>query len=399
MASRKVIFKKIKQASYNALTSKDNDTLYFLIDSKELYLGSTKHGDGNDLNVVEAGSGNFIKSITYDASLHTATVTKGEVIEDTQLAAELARLDKAFVKTIKAPAESAIHIDNTDAQNPIISLNISKDTQGNVTFYQNAEGLYGVVDTSKIDVGNTTTVATADKFLAISPDGELSSTVDLTLTKDDSTGNTKLNLVGKDNKVVKSLDLSSAIAAGELLQTATLAKNTSGNQILTLTFKTESGTKDITCDLSALVDAYKAAANGGLSLDSSTNEFSIANTVAPVDMSTTAKLTGNKLSIPIITYDTHGLVTAATTVEVDLSALATQGPAANISGSINGDNASAVVTSVTASGTTVSGTTLAVDATYDASTATDETKKHLLTAGAVADMVNNATVTWIEETS
>ena len=64
---------------------KDPNTLYFLQDTQEIYLGDKRYALGKDIQVSIVGSGDFVSDIQYDAINRTITVVKGSVSQSPEL--------------------------------------------------------------------------------------------------------------------------------------------------------------------------------------------------------------------------------------------------------------------------------------------------------------------------
>lgn len=66
MADVPVIFMQLTQSQYNGITQKDNGTLYFCTDTKNIYLGSKKYG-GSEIMVDDALSDNSTNPVQNKA--------------------------------------------------------------------------------------------------------------------------------------------------------------------------------------------------------------------------------------------------------------------------------------------------------------------------------------------
>jgi len=151
------------------------------------------------------------------------------------------------VQSVTATANKGIEIGGTTTK-PTVGLKI--DNSGNVNLSTSANGL-------KADIGATpeaiaSLLAENDKVLdaARLASGRygISSTLGLTYDK----GTKKINLTGKDNAVIATIDATDFIKDG-MVQSVELEGNN-----LVITFNTDAGAEPISVDLSKFLDVYTA---------------------------------------------------------------------------------------------------------------------------------------------
>lgn len=347
--------------SSNFPASPDPNTLYFCTDTREIYLGSTRYAFGTDTTITVEGSGDDVVNATYASATKTLTLTKGNagtlqsVIDaiDTALA--------AYVQSVSAASGSAITVDNTDTQNPVVGLNLATGASaGNVTLSQSANGLKADVT---IPAATVTGVKSGEQVISL--DGTLLQST-LTLAYDST--NKRIQLKGIGGAVVTDLDATAFVKDG-MIDTVTLEDGTgpdAGKIFLVITFNTDAGKQTIKLDVSELIDVYTAAAGGGLVLND--HAFSIDNTVTAGTAVRAATLAfGQATAVTVAAYDTHGLVTGTQTVNITLPSL----PSA-VTGSVGASNNTKVVTYANLTSSSFSGNALDITDTAPSSQPTTE---------------------------
>ena len=65
MANTNVLFSRGSSATFPSVL-KDPNTIYFLTDTNEIYLGSEKYGFGKDITVAITGVGDTVSNVTWD---------------------------------------------------------------------------------------------------------------------------------------------------------------------------------------------------------------------------------------------------------------------------------------------------------------------------------------------
>lgn len=149
------------------------------------------------------------------------------------------------VQSVTATANKGIEIGGTSTK-PTVGLKI--DSTGNVSLTTSANGLKA--DIGATPEGITSLLAEDDKVLdstrLASGRYGISSTLGLTY----DSGTKKINLTGKSNAVIASIDATDFIKDG-MVQNVELE----GNNLI-FTFNTDAGTEEITVDLSKFIDVY-----------------------------------------------------------------------------------------------------------------------------------------------
>lgn len=308
---------------------KDANTMYFLTDTREIYLGNERFAFGTDVTVQVTGSGDTVSTVSWDRANKVLTVEMGKAADAPSIVAMLADALSNYVQSISAPRQSAVNIDSTDPQNPVVDLKfaVGCPEEGNVKFGQCSEGLYANVEIPEVPV---TGVVANDKILSMDRT-ELRSTLSITTTKDTTTDKTFVVLQGIGGQEISRFDATDFVKHG-LLQSAKLEPR--GNPIhqwLILTFLIDGGhTQTLEADLTDLVDVYTAAPGGGLTLDN--GAFSISNTVsASSGVNSDVNLGfGRTVALNTIMYDGHGSITGQKQFNVTMPSLSgSVGDAAN----------------------------------------------------------------------
>lgn len=335
MDNMRVLFGFGTSVSY-AAEMKEPNKLYFCSDTKEIYLGSERYAFGNDVNIQITGVGDTVADASWNSSTKTLTIVRGYAGDASSVTGAIQLALTSCVKNVSASNDSAIRVDNSNKDNIDISLKIAEGAlAGNVQLSQGYHGLRATVEIPEVPVAG---VATGDKILKLT-DNQLSST--LTITTERGQDNKQYVILrGIGGTEISKFDASDFITSG-MLQSVTLEDLPVGggeyHKFLVMTFLTAGGgTETVRVDLEELIDAYSAAANGGLVLNTSTNEFSIANTVVPntSGVNTDKTITfGSNLTLNTITYDAHGSITGTKAITFSIPSLT--GGSAGTSGSVS----------------------------------------------------------------
>lgn len=357
---------------------KDPNTMYFITDTKEIFLGSDRYAFGKDVTINVTGVGDCITDITWDLASKTLGVTKGNAGDAVSVRELLDEALEDYVMNVTAPRDSAINVDNTDPQNPVLSLKIATDEhEGNVKFDQCSEGLYANVEIPEVPVSG---VVPDDKIISVDHT-LLKSTLAITTTKDTATDRTFIELQGIGGQTISRFDATDFTKHG-LLQDARIEyRGNPPHPWLILTFLTDdghtTGTKTVEADVSDLVDIYTAKAGGGLKLES--GEFSIANEVnASSGLNDNVTLEfGRTATLNTIMYDSHGCITGQKTFTVTVP---------DLSGSVGAVDNSKVVTFVgLGSDGQLIGNALDITDTLSATSADNQVPTAKATFDAIAD--------------
>lgn len=306
MATPNVLFSRGSSISFPSIV-KDPNTLYFLIDTHEIFLGNERYAFGNDISIVVSGEGDVVTDVTYSDTNKTLTLVKGNAGDTNSVTAAIQTALSRCVKTIASERGSAISVDSSDPENIKLSLNIAKDAHaGNVNIEECSEGLRASVD---IPAPTVTGVQADDKMLALSGTN-LTSTLSVTTEKAD--GTVYVVLKGINDVEISKFDASDFVKAG-MLKSASLEDAAVSGQVhrlLVLEFNIEGGqTETLKVDLNEFIDIYTAAPNGGLALEG--GAFSIDNSVQASDgLNGDAEITfGSTLTLKTVKFNDKGLIT------------------------------------------------------------------------------------------
>lgn len=157
-------------------------------------------------------------------------------------------------------------------------------------------------------------ISTADTNIIKLEDGLLSTDITLQYTAGTVNGKeTKvINLVGKNGKILSSIDATDFIKDG-MISTGYVKTSTDGKQSIVLQFNTDAGKTDLEIDATSLVDVYTISAsnetnNSGVTLYKGTTQVATVG-ISNVATAETAKKVANKLSINGVEYDGSAAVT------------------------------------------------------------------------------------------
>lgn len=303
-----VLFKRGLSSDFINLP-KDPDTLYFVQDTQELYLGSSVY---SFRGIAVEGEGDFVSNITYSPQDKVITIQRSTVgSAESVLSAIQSALDST-VQSITTDRGSAIVVDDTDPQNIKLILNIAEgDDAGNVLIDQCSDGLRANVEFPPSPVDG---IKADDKILSLEG-SKLSSTLTISYERVDDVPSVVLRGVG--GAEISRFNASEFITDG-MLDDVSLGYTDEGHRALILVFNTESGKETIKVDLSDLIDIYTARPGGGLSVDN--NQFYISNEIAPgsTDRSDAAPGFGDSIELKTISYDSHGLISDSGSFRITL---------------------------------------------------------------------------------
>ena len=166
---------------------------------------------------------------------------------DAAIAEAIQEVSGGIVASVTATADKGIEVAGTTT-NPTIGLKI--DSTGNVSLTTSANGLKA--DIGATPEGITSLIAENDKVLdaARLASGRYGISATLGLTYDK--GTKKINLTGKSNAVIATIDATDFIKDG-MVQSVELQGNN-----LVITFNTDAGAEPISVDLSKFLDVYTA---------------------------------------------------------------------------------------------------------------------------------------------
>ena len=380
--ANKVLFSRGFSADYNRMAVKDPDTLYFLVDTNEIYLDDVRYGF-NSINVSVEGDGDFISDVQYDKDSKTLVVRKdGDVdAELDEIRASIETASTEAVKSVQAATNSAITVDGD--KDITIGLKLGTTTEeNNVTLFQDSDGLH-----AKVDIPDTglTGVKSNDKLL-IDDNGTLSS-AEFSLETFDLNGTQWLALKakkpGQDAQALATLDVS-VLVKDKFLKSATIV-TISGEKVLRMIFtvQTASGHSDEEIVDIPISDFLDTVYTGGQNIDvSSDYVISIDNspsggTYDGSDIGTSTVSFGDTLEIPVTTYNEVGLVSGQKSLKFILP---------QISGEVGGSGK--IVTKMSITDGVINGETMNLDTTLS------DSSESIPTSKAVYDAVEDVRVRW-----
>lgn len=206
------------------------------------------------------------KANQADLESTNAAVTKAQ--GDATAAATAAAEAKAAAdsKVASVGAGTAITVDSSTATAPVVNIKLA-ETQGNVKL-DIANGLKASIDATEVaKVTAVNGVAANDNFLTLGADKLISAAASLKYVKTEATGSDpakyEIQLIGKNNRVVSTIDASDFIKDG-MVESVNFDQTT---KHLTITFNTDAGHDAIDVDLTKLVDTYKSGTGLTLAAD------------------------------------------------------------------------------------------------------------------------------------
>lgn len=128
----KVKFRWISRAKYNALPSKDEDTIYFIYNEHVLYKGTQEYGGIQNISYTIDENGNYVVSITNG----DGTVSQLQVAKSTKLEQAITDLQN-HIETL-ADEDTSGHTKLTDT----IDDNDLKEVEDNTAVTPKAVSLY-----------------------------------------------------------------------------------------------------------------------------------------------------------------------------------------------------------------------------------------------------------------
>lgn len=202
------------------------------------------------------------------ADLDSTNVAVEKAQGDATAAAEAAKAaqDAANTKVASIGAGTAITVDSSTATAPVVNVKLA-ETQGNVKL-DIANGLKASIDAAEVaKVTAVNGVAANDNFLTLGADKLISAAASLKYVKTEATGSDpakyEIQLIGKNNQVVSTIDASDFIKDG-MVESVNFDEAT---KHLTITFNTDAGHDAIDVDLTKLVDTYKSGTGLTLAAD------------------------------------------------------------------------------------------------------------------------------------
>jgi len=305
MANSNVLFSRGSSSGFTSVI-KDPNTLYFITDTHEIYLGNERYAIGGDINISVIGSGDIVSSVEWDSGSKSLRIILSEADDIASIMDAIRDAVQSCVKTVSSDRGSSILVDSSDPENIKLSLNIaSGQHSGNVQLEECSDGLRANVEFPEDAIQG---VASGDKVISLD-DHELSSTLSISTEKIE--GSTYVVLKGIGGQEISKFNASDFVKDG-MLESVSLehASDGSNHRILVFVFNTDSGKETIKIDVQEFINTYTAASGGGLKLVS--DEFSIENEVSPSTNpinSDVAPGFGESAVLKAVKYDSHGLIT------------------------------------------------------------------------------------------
>lgn len=371
-----VIFGRVSSTRFAELVP-DSNTLYFVNDTKEIYLGDRRYAFGDDVKIGIDGSGDVVCNAVYDASTKTLTLKLGDASECDSLKDVFDFISKTYVQTINPVVDSPIRVESSDPSNILLDIAIDERHPGNVKLTKSHDGLEASVEFPEPTV---TGVDKSEKVISLE-DGLLKSTLSISTVQEGAL--TYVVLKGIDGEVISRFDASEFVKDG-ILDSVSLeyASDGSNDRILVFNFNTESGKQSIKLNVNDLVDVYTARQGGGIVIDSD-NAIAIENEVDPSGVINTdvSPSFGETVTLHAVKYDSHGLITGQGDFRFTMPSIADS--------TFGGDGK--LVTTVH-----LDSTGYLEGSAIDISTAIDSTSRdtQIPTAKAVYDAIENSRTVW-----
>ena len=216
---------------------------------------------------IEALQAEIAKKASQEALDATNTaVEKAQGDATAAAAAAKAAQDAADKKVASVGAGTAITIDSSTTTAPVVNIKLA-ETQGNVEL-DTTNGLKASIGATEVaNIAPVKGVAENDNFLTLGADKLISAAASLKYVKTEATGSDpakyEIQLIGKNNQVVSTIDASDFIKDG-MVESVNFDQAT---KHLTITFNTDAGHDAIDVDLTKLVDTYKSGTGLTLAKD------------------------------------------------------------------------------------------------------------------------------------
>lgn len=221
-------------------------------------------GSADDIATLQTEIAKKANKADLDSTNVAVTKAQGDATAAATAAAEAKAA--ADSKVANVGAGTAITVDSTTATAPVVNIKLA-ETQGNVKL-DIANGLKASIDATEVaKVTAVNGVAASDNFLTLGADKLISAAASLKYVKTEATGSDpakyEIQLIGKNNQVVSTIDASDFIKDG-MVESVNFDQAT---KHLTITFNTDAGHDAIDVDLTKLVDTYKSGKGLALAED------------------------------------------------------------------------------------------------------------------------------------
>lgn len=152
-----VSFARGSSAGFQTLP-KDPNTIYFITDTHEIYLGGEKYSIGKDIAINITGSGDIIKDATWDPAEKSLTFLRGSASDIASISNAIQSATAGSIVSVSSDRSSAIDVDSSDPKNVKLILNLATgDNAGNVKLTQSSDGLKATVDIPDVSTSVTST--------------------------------------------------------------------------------------------------------------------------------------------------------------------------------------------------------------------------------------------------
>ena len=387
-SGQNILFKYGLKSNFSSVSPKDENTVYFVQDAQDSTTGDLWVGNKqfSGLEITTTGSGKYIVGVSKSG--RTLTFTLGDIASG-DLSSILANYVQSVTAKTVANGGGAIEVDNTDPQNPIVGLKL--DNSGNVTLSQGADGLKANVT---YPTAGLVGINGNDQFL-----GESGGFIESNITATYESGT--VYFWGNDTvSPAFSVDLSNIVedTAPNALKDGMLETVTYENHQMTFVFNTWDNDGDpettptpthatFTVNISDLADVYTGA--NGITVSAS-NIVSINNMVtsgAVIQEPTVTLAFGETTTATIAQFNTPGLITGTTTVDIQMPALPT--------GTVGGADKIVSYVSYGAGGLTGTATYDIVN-TFPSTTAnmSNEVPTALAVETEITNAIQNASIKW-----
>lgn len=221
-------------------------------------------GSAGDIETLQTEIAKKANQADLDSTNAAVTKAQGDATAAATAAAEAKAAANSKVASVGAG--TAITVDSSAATAPVVNIKLA-ETQGNVKL-DIANGLKASIDAAEVEkVTAVNGVAATDNFLTLGADKLISAAASLKYVKTEATGSDpakyEIQLIGKNNQVVSTIDASDFIKDG-MVESVNFDEAT---KHLTITFNTDAGHDAIDVDLTKLVDTYKSGKGLALAPD------------------------------------------------------------------------------------------------------------------------------------
>ena len=258
MAQKYIKFSRGTSEAFQLL-EKDADTVYFLADKREIFLGDNRYALG-DINIDIIGTGNVVANVTWDQATTTLVFTLGESADPDQI--------KEVIYSVLSG--------NLIETNPLIRYNS---------------------ETKKVETCLSITTETIEDSQYVV-------------------------LKGFAGAEISRINASDIVAAGMLKSASTIEKGAKTYLVLIFGTQGGSETR-IEIDVSDLVDVYTVSADGRLELignQFAIKNYFAEDHSEPLNVDTVLDY-GQEYTFNTIKFDKHGLISGTSTFKLEMPEL------------------------------------------------------------------------------